>query len=134
MSDQFEKSSIYFQSKIVEKDSTIKEFQATIEDFEVKKSQFDKKYTEQNNELLDLKYELAKAEDDKDEAVQIALDEQKEQLSILQMENTKIMEQLQKAEHNKEAILEEIRKNDAKSDENLIHEIESLKQKLHRYI
>ena len=43
----------------------------------------DEKFSQQNEEISDLKYELCQAEDEKDEAVKSAIDQQKEEFSTL---------------------------------------------------
>ena len=55
----------------------------TFQDAENSKAILDEKFSQQNEEISDLKYELCQAEDEKDEAVKSAIDQQKEEFSTL---------------------------------------------------
>merc|ERR1712173_250767 len=85
----------------------LKNYENIISEYENSKKMFEKKFKEQDKEIQDLKYELCKAEDDKDDAVKIALDEQKLQMSSLETSNleaeikqkySEVLEQLKKYE------------------------------------
>ena len=101
---------------------------------------------EQNSELAFLRLELLREEERKQDN-QLQFDDFKEKIKKLEeikikdkqviegqnYELSLLMEKLRKAEQNKEIILEEMRKNDGKSNEKDAIEIDALKQKCHQF-
>merc|ERR1712051_378687 len=76
---------------LIEKENFIQEAHSIIQqhlnranDAENSKAILDEKFSQQNEEISDLKYELCQAEDEKDEAVKSAIDQHKENISTLQ--------------------------------------------------
>merc|ERR1712079_583030 len=78
----------------------LKKYEQMIAEFENTKVMFEKKSEEQGKEIQDLKYELCKAEDEKDEAVKTALDKQKDQISTLESKLQSQFKQLQEMSSN----------------------------------
>ena len=75
----------------------------TFQDAENSKAILNEKFSQQNEEISDLKYELCQAEDEKDEAVKSAIDQQKEKFSILKTTIVELetqLKQLQEASTN----------------------------------
>merc|ERR1712051_747050 len=76
---------------LIEKENFMQEAHSVIQqhlnrenDAENSKAILDEKFSQQNEEISDLKYELCQAEDEKDEAVKLAIVQHKENISTLQ--------------------------------------------------
>ena len=71
---------------------------STFQDAANSKAKLDEKFSQQNEEISDLKYELCQAEDEKDEAVKSAIDQQKEESSMLKTTIVELETQLKELE------------------------------------
>merc|ERR1719189_1662891 len=121
---------------IQEARNAIQEYETKIADVENSKAVLNEKFTQQNDEIRDLRHELCQAEDEKDEAVKTVIDTQNEEFSLLKNANAELeiqLKQLQTTSTNENLSLQQLEiqcNNYAQMIEKLNIEIDVLKSEI----